>query len=424
MKRSISAVVSLILLLMAVLCLPVTASGEVKMVRVTKGASIRSQPGFKGDKIEMATVGSEYMYLGEVNGWYEIQVNATTTGYLPTNSCKLVTAAGIPTGSAQDAFSNIISVLQAGNGFVAEIPETFAGKTAIAAYYDFTTKPQELSTEALAESGNFWSIPEDVLAAQMSDADWALLLYPTITSEEDDPVKVNVFPVDIKNVVFYTPYVAGDRATVLQNGETTCDLDSMLVDLDETVFFPKWERSFQLANDEYYQTGLQYLNEGKFYSAYESFRMSSLEEAQEKAETCIQAWPATGQIWHNSSVKGTNMELTVSVNQDEDRAMIVKIYKGDVHAATLFIAGTGKATTKLPAGTYTIKDGVGTQWFGANEAFGRDGAYETMTFGDDGTSQVQLKSGHAYTITINVTNPDPNADSVGSEYQDWEGFGD
>ena len=192
--------------------------------------------------------------------------------------------------------------------------------------------------------------------------------------------------------------------------------------MEEFLIYPKLEREIELASDENYQQGLQFMNEGKYYSAYEAFGYSSLEEAQAMAEKCVQNWPKNGEIWHNSSAKGKNVELTVKVNQDSDRAMLVKLIKDGTEVAYLFIGGTGSATAKIPAGNYVIKDGVGTNWFGKEEAFGRDGYYETMTFGDSSQESVKLQSNHAYTITINVSEPDPNADSVGSEYESYEDF--
>lgn len=419
MKKSISVVLSLLLLLLVA----IPAFAGVTMVEVTKGASIRSQPNFNGNKIKLANAGSQFVYLGTEGSWYEVQVDADTKGYLPKDSCKLITAPGIPTGSAKDAFSNMILSLNNPSGFRTDYPDSFSGKTALAVYYDLGGKASEYSTEMLASDGYYWSIPEELLAADMKEADWALLIWPTLPTGEDEPIRVNVFAVDMKNTEYYAPYEMDDRVTVLENGDSSYELDSTLRGMEESIFYTKWEHMSRLANDEDYQAGLQYLKEEKYYSAYESFQMCSyLDEAAEMAESCIRSWPKTGEIWHNSSVKGNNVQLTVSVNQDSDRAMLVKIYKGDTHVSSLFIGGTGRATAKLPAGTYTIKDGVGTQWFGTKEAFGRYGNYETMTFGESESEQVQLKSGHSYTITVNVTDPDPTADSVGAEYQDWEGF--
>ena len=102
--------------------------------------------------------------------------------------------------------------------------------------------------------------------------------------------------------------------------------------------------------------------------------------------------------------------------------MLVKIYtEDDVLARTLFIGGTGQATTKLPAGTYIIKDGTGKDWFGEVEAFGDEGYYEIMTF-EGGDQLVKLERNYSSTITINAQEQNPDADSVGSDWESWQNF--
>ena len=171
-----------------------------------------------------------------------------------------------------------------------------------------------------------------------------------------------------------------------------------------------------------YMRGCVLFAQQKFFSAKRAFEDSGCGDWEARVEACAQPWPKTGQLYKNSAVKGSATDLTVQFNSDPDVAMLVKIYTtDDVLARTLFIGGTGKAKTSLPKGTYIIKDGTGRTWYGDEEAFGSDGYYEIMTFGD-GEEEVTLKSGHAYTITVNVQDPDPNADSVGSEYENWNNF--
>ena len=365
MKKSISVILALLLAVLALV--PLTASADITMVRVSKGASIRSTPGFNGEKLQMAKVGEEYLYLGTEGSWYAIQISADKKGYLPKDSGTLVTAPGVPTGSVQDAYKNLVNTLQGKAGLEQAVPETFAGKSVIAVYYNLNSDPEEYSTEVLAEQGSYWEIPEALLATKMDEADWALLVYPVLTGAEDAPIQINVFPVDVKNSKYYAPYNMDDHPTVLENEGTSFELDATLRGMEEFLIYPKLEREIELASDENYQQGLQFMNEGKYYSAYEAFGYSSLEEAQAMAEKCVQNWPKNGEIWHNSSAKGKNVELTVKVNQDSDRAMLVKLIKDGTEVAYLFIGGTGSATAKIPAGNYVIKDGVGTNWFGKDE---------------------------------------------------------
>ena len=141
-----------------------------------------------------------------------------------------------------------------------------------------------------------------------------------------------------------------------------------------------------------------------------------------RAGSCVQPWPKTGVLYRNPAVKGGSAELAVQFNTDPDTAMLVKIYTVDgVLARTMFIGGTGKATCSLPAGTYIIKDGVGKNWYGEAEAFGSEGYYEIMTFGN-GQQEVQLKKNYSSTITVNVQEDNPDAEGVGSDWESWDNF--
>jgi len=121
-------------------------------------------------------------------------------------------------------------------------------------------------------------------------------------------------------------------------------------------------------------------------------------------------------------VPGGDTQLSVQFNTDPDTAMLVKIYTEDgTLARTLFIGGTGKATTGLPAGSYLIKDGTGHDWYGEDEAFGDEGSYEIMTF-EGGEQLVALKRNYASTITVNVQEDNPDAEGVGSDWESWSDF--
>ena len=161
---------------------------------------------------------------------------------------------------------------------------------------------------------------------------------------------------------------------------------------------------------------------GLNYSAMLTFQESTWGDALERAEACVKECPKNGQLWRNHAISGSGVELTVKRNGSDDTAMMVKIYNDrDELVATLFVGGTGKATTYLPSGTFVIKDGVGKNWYGTEEAFGLLAYYEIMTF-SGGEQSVKLQSGHAYTITINVQDSDPDGDKVGSEWESWGSF--
>ena len=323
--------------------------------------------------------------------------------------------------TSREAFTSFIYLLRHLNDrMVKSAPKTLNGKGVIAVYYDLDAEPLELSAGRLAADGAYRDIPADLLAASADEADWALLVYPQDVREDEDAVTASVFAADLKTLKFYKPFAPKAKAVTLQNGKQKLDLAGLVNALAKDVLQPALYAARDY--DDAYLEALQYLKEGKYYSAYASFRNSYADNADARAEACVQPWPKNGEVWRSSAAKKKNMELTIKVQQDQDRAFLARIYQGGTLLSCLFIGGSGKATTKLPAGTYMIKDGVGTQWFGVKEAFGRAGDYSTMTFSNNGSQTVSLKSGHAYTITINAAEADPNADSVGSQYESWEGF--
>ena len=183
--------------------------------------------------------------------------------------------------------------------------------------------------------------------------------------------------------------------------------------------------SDQMESGEYdYMRACALVARGKYFSARQLFERSAYGDWEARAEACVQPWPRNGVLYKNPAVKGSSTELTVKFNTDPDTAMLVKVYTTDgTLARTLFIGGTGKATTSLPAGTYIIKDGTGRNWYGEEEAFGQrpEGYYEIMTF-DNGAQEVQLKKNYSSTITVNVQEGDPTGKGVGADREDWEDF--
>ena len=172
-----------------------------------------------------------------------------------------------------------------------------------------------------------------------------------------------------------------------------------------------------------YNEAMALYDEEKYYSARQKFLMSGYADAEEMAEKCIQAWPSTGEIWHDRSQWLQDMELTIVVNQPEDTGMLIRIFKDNAPVSSLFLAGSDSVTVRLPGnGYYEIMDGVGYNWYGIEEAFGGDGRYEIMTFDDAGTKRVFLQSYYAYTLSINVSEPTPGGEDVYSETIDYSKF--
>ena len=185
-----------------------------------------------------------------------------------------------------------------------------------------------------------------------------------------------------------------------------CDLPGEPIDYDEC--------SYMMACADYLK--------GNYYKAKERFESCYWGDVEERAEKCAQPWPSNGQIWKDSNL-GAGTQLTITVNGEPDVGMHVKIYtESGKLAAMLFVGGSGSASTWLPGGTYTIKDGTGRDWYGQEDSFGYYGNYEVMTFDDYGTTEVELKAGYSYTITINVQNASPDASNVGSMYDSYDDF--
>ncbi len=357
--------------------------------------------------------------------------------------CSFVLPALADADPTLSTFAKYAKVLQGkGSSFKYDPPEVFEGKTVIAVYYDLNSDPVALSTKSLQDEGDFWLIPNELLAGSIKDADWALLVY---VSDEDEysesPLTVSCFAVDINKGTYYAPYDIYSRDTYIGNDERTYELSGTLSGIDEFILCQIWqtlhgdedqkdaEEQADGANgtqeessiDSSYQQALEYLKEEKYYSAYEAFNESYADDAYEQAQKCIKPWPKNGEVWRTSQGKGDPFELTVKVNQSDDRAMLLRFYRKGFPISYVFIGGTGSVKVTLPKGVYTIKDGVGSDWFGIKESFGRYGSYETMTF-DNGSEEIKLQGGYGYTLTINASESNPNADSVGSEYESWEGF--
>lgn len=163
-------------------------------------------------------------------------------------------------------------------------------------------------------------------------------------------------------------------------------------------------------------------DEGLYYSARATFRESGYGDWAERAAACVQPYPENGEAWRNYILPLSSLDLTIEVNQEENSVFFARIYWDGRAYTGLFIKGSGTATVSLPAGTYSIKAGTGDIWYGGREAFGRNGSYETMTFGEDGSETVTLEAGYAYTLRINVEDIIDDGTDVGNKAETWDGF--
>lgn len=135
-----------------------------------------------------------------------------------------------------------------------------------------------------------------------------------------------------------------------------------------------------------------------------------------------EAWPGNGEIYRQPYSQNDEVTLSFNVAQiGSGYATYIKIYKDGALISGLFIGGPGSASTDLAAGTYVIKTGVGKTWYGAEDAFGKSGSYDTLLFDGD-VSKVTLEAGYAYQITINTSQDVPTEDEVKSKGISWGSF--
>ena len=191
---------------------------------------------------------------------------------------------------------------------------------------------------------------------------------------------------------------------------------------------PKYYESGENSSQYQYVKATLFFTQEKYYRAMEAFEESQYGDWEEKAALCPQAWPADGELWHNSNYYSQQMSLSFEVNSyDEAEGKCFEVYTADGDlASVLFLTGSGTVKTWLPGGAYKIKNAAGTEWYGFTDAFGRYGYYEFMEFDEDESDPylTWLYSGYEWTITINVTQTDPDTANVGSVYSDWESWTD
>ncbi len=160
---------------------------------------------------------------------------------------------------------------------------------------------------------------------------------------------------------------------------------------------------------------------GRFYKAYKGFYYSKWEDYQTRMETCVQQWPANGEIYHHPSYYSGGTTLRIEYGKSPEIAALIKIMSDDTLVSALFLGNSNSSWVSLPPGTYKIKTGVGSNWFGLKDAFGDEGDYETLLF-DDGMKEVTLKYGYDYTLQINSSETLPDSDDVGSQYEPYDEF--
>ena len=177
-----------------------------------------------------------------------------------------------------------------------------------------------------------------------------------------------------------------------------------------------------------YLKGCALAGAGRYYSAMEAFENSSYGDSQERAAACMQELPGSGEIWRNPNIPGSDSSLTFTVNgSDDSKGMCFQMFNmDDEMVSEVFVRGSGSATTYVPVGTYHIRDGSGTEWYGREEMFGPYGYYEYLTFSEDENTRFDAVLDYgSYELAINVSEIADGATSVGSSSVGWNDyFGD
>ncbi len=299
------------------------------------------------------------------------------------------------------------------------------GKALIAVFYDDFDHPLASSMQAAQDGTDFYGIPAAFLARSIEDAAWALIVVPLYT-DDGSAVWAGVFAVDLSTVTYYEPYGTYERDTVicLPDGKGEQNITESLEAINEEFFAPRHAVTFisPAERDYEYDRGVECMEQGLYFSAYEWLIQSGTRGADELAESCKLPWPKNGEVWRAEGLGAGDMELTIEVNQPDDTAYFALLYRDGAHVSDLFVGGTGKATVRLPGGSYTIKDGSGETYYGVREMFGRYARYETLEYDEEGTTVAYLEKGHGYVLSINITQSekDPEGKDVFSSDEDFD----
>lgn len=173
--------------------------------------------------------------------------------------------------------------------------------------------------------------------------------------------------------------------------------------------------------EELYEEANNLYQQKKYFKAHELFAQSQYGDWERMAKKCVRRWPKNGEVWHDTTQWLRDTQVTFKVDQPKDSAIFIRVYKNDAPVSNVFIGGSDEITVGLPGnGKYVIKDGVGSDWFDTTDTFGENGAYETMTFGENEDEFIYLEARYEYTIMINVD--DAIGEDIGTSDLSWESF--
>lgn len=163
--------------------------------------------------------------------------------------------------------------------------------------------------------------------------------------------------------------------------------------------------------------------QGKYYSAKAAFEACSYEGSAERAQSCVQPFPESGEIWRNPDIPGEDSSLTFIVkDMDDSQGMCFRMYnEEDQLVSVVFVMGNSSATAIVPTGTYHIMESSGAEWYGLSERFGPDGYYGYLTFSEDPETMYDAFLDYGqYELAINVEEIEEGATGVGSTDVGWD----
>lgn len=301
----------------------------------------------------------------------------------------------------------------------------YEARLVFAIYQGENDKKPKTSLEDRWHRLNYFSdIDSAWLAFELEEASTLVLIYPTYQALDVQQgggkrTHTQVSVVDLTGKKTYAAFTVCSEDPPQANGASDENGDRA------GEFYPqkaiqavadKLKKLNPYADKALYNQAVKLYKAQKYYSAREAFEESEWGDWEKKAKACVQKFPGNKQIWRSKdkAAKGSAVKLTIRAKGiPSSQGTVIMIYtKAGKPISYVFIKGGGKATVKLPTGTFMIKMGIGKTWYGVKELFGPDGDYMTMLF-NGGKKYATLKRG-AYNLTFNVSNG-----NVESESESW-----
>ena len=128
-------------------------------------------------------------------------------------------------------------------------------------------------------------------------------------------------------------------------------------------------------NEKKYAEACDELGKGNNYTAYTTFlSLMEFKDSIQKASGCVLENPKTGEYYRDPSVEAKGASLTIP--NKSGSGLVYKIIAADGKVVSCAFVNDGeRVKVKFPAGTYSMKEALGTKWFGETDLFGDEGVY-------------------------------------------------